>query len=180
MTGPALLKLIPCRCITVRMTHHEAVTVRPAEDADRPVLLALMRAQFREHHIDLSDAGISRAIEGVLREPSWGRILVATLAGTAVGFAALSFMWTYEHGGRAAWLDELYVEPAHRGGGIGQVLLRSVYQLAAECGAVALDLEVEATHRRVEQLYARQGFARLDRSRWSRPLATQSHSNDNP
>ena len=162
------------------MRHDEAVTVRPAEDADRPALLALMRAQFREHHIDLSDEGIARAIEGVLREPSLGRILVATLAGTTVGFAALSFMWTYEHGGRAAWLEELYVEPTYRGGGIGQALLRSVYQLAAECGAVALDLEVEATHRRVEQLYARHGFTRLDRSRWSRPLASEPDSNDNP
>jgi GNAT superfamily N-acetyltransferase len=152
------------------MTHHEAVTVRPAEDADRPVLLALMRAQFREHHIDLSDAGISRAIEGVLREPSWGRILVATRAGTPVGFAALSFMWTYEHGGRAAWLDELYVEPAHRGGGIGGTLLHAAFRAAADSGAATMDLEVDAGHRRAELLYQREGFARLNRVRWSRPL----------
>ena len=158
------------------MTHDTALAVRLAGDADRAVLLALMRAQFREHHIDLSDDGISRAIDGVLREPSLGRILVATLAGTQVGFAALSFMWTYEHGGRAAWLEELYVEPAHRGGGIGQALLQAVYRVAAECGAVALDLEVEASHHRVEQLYAREGFARLDRTRWSRPLAEPSLS----
>jgi GNAT superfamily N-acetyltransferase len=154
----------------MQMTQQAAVTVRPAEHADGAALLALMRAQFREHHIDLSDEGITRAIEGVLRQPSWGRILVATLAGTPVGFAALSFMWTYEHGGRAAWLDELYVEPAQRGGGIGGTLLRAAYRVAADSGAATMDLEVDAGHRRAEQLYEREGFVRLNRARWSRPL----------
>lgn len=133
------------------------------------MLIALLLAQLREHEIALSDAGAARAIDGVLQRPDWGRLLVATRAGNLIGLAALSFIWTYEYGGRAAWLDELYVEPAHRGHGIGRMLLQAAYQVARECGAVA-DLEVEASHRRVEQLYEREGFIRLPRTRWSRPL----------
>ena len=153
------------------MRHSSAeVDVRTATAADRDAVVGLMRAQFREHQIALDDAGIARAVDGVLQHPDWGRLLVATRTGTAVGFAGLSFMWTYEHGGRAAWLDELYVNPAQRGRGIGQKLLRAACEVAAESGAVAMDLEVDIEHRRAERLYEREGFVRLHRARWSRPL----------
>jgi len=146
------------------------VLVRPVTAADRGAVIALMRAQFREHGIGLDEVGIGRAVDGVLQQPDWGHLLLATRAGTPVGFAALSFIWTYEHGGRAAWLEELYVEPAHRGRGVGRMLLQAAYRAAAEAGANAMDLEVDAAHRRAEHLYEREGFVRLNRARWSRRL----------
>lgn len=146
------------------------VQVRPVTAADRGAVVALMLAQFREHDIGLDGAGVQRAVDGVLQQPEWGRLLLATHAGTPVGFAALSFIWTYEHGGRAVWLEELYVEPAQRGRGIGRMLLQSAYRVAAQAGAIAMDLEVDVAHRRAEHLYEREGFVRLNRARWSRRL----------
>jgi len=146
------------------------IEIRPATAADRDALIALLLAQLREHELPLSDAGAARAIDGALQQPDWARLLVATRAGETVGIAALSFIWTYEYGGRAAWLDELYVQPAHRGHGIGRMLLQMAYEVAKECGALAMDLEVESSHRRVEQLYERERFVRLPRTRWSRRL----------
>jgi GNAT superfamily N-acetyltransferase len=146
------------------------VQVRPATSGDREALVALMLAQFREHAIALGAAGVGRAIDGVFEQPQRGRLLLATVAGTAVGFAGLSFTWSYEHGGRAAWLDELYVEPAHRERGIGRRLVHAAYDVARESGALTLDLEVDVEHRRAEHLYEREGFVRLQRARWVRPL----------
>ncbi len=146
------------------------IDIRAATGADRDALIALLLAQLGEHEIPLDAAGAARAIDGALQQPDWARMLVATRAGEIIGMAALSFIWTYEYGGRAAWLDELYVVPAQRGHGIGRMLLQMAYAVARECGAVAMDLEVESSHRRVEQLYAREGFARLPRTRWSRRL----------
>ena len=146
------------------------VQIRSATVADRDAVIALLHAQLSEHQIDLSDAATARAIDGVLQQPELGRLLIATLEGKALGLAALSFIWTYEYGGRAAWLDELYVEPAHRGHGIGRKLVHAAYRAAVEGGAVAMDLEVEADHRRAERLYEREGFVRLQRARWSRRL----------
>lgn len=152
------------------MSSDAHLEIRPATAADRDAVIALLLAQLREHEIELGDAGAARAIDGVLQQPDWGRLLIATLDGNTIGFAALSFMWAYEHGGRAAWLEELYVEPSHRGRGIGRMLLRAAYQVAAESGAAAMDLEVEVSHRRAERLYEREGFLRLHRARWSRRL----------
>ena len=84
--------------------------------------------------------------------------------------AALSFVWSIEHGGRSAWLDELYVSPGARGHGVGTQLLRDALGTATEAGAVAVDLEVDVDHQRAAKLYEREGFATLPRARWVRTL----------
>jgi GNAT superfamily N-acetyltransferase len=96
--------------------------------------------------------------------------LVAVVDGKAVGVAYLAFTWTLEHGGKTAWLEEMYVLPAHRGQGIGRALLTAVCTHASEQGCAAVDLEVDAAHQRAVHLYAREGFRPLDRTRWVRQL----------
>ena len=145
-----------------------ATHVRPARRGDRERLLELLVAQLREHRIRTPRARLARAVDGVLGDPQRGRLLVATIGGRAIGLAALSFVWPLEHGGRSAWLEELYVEPSHRGRGIGRALLRAACRVAARAGAAAVDLEVDAAHRRAARLYAREGFRPLPRARWVR------------
>jgi GNAT superfamily N-acetyltransferase len=146
------------------------VDVRPATVADQPTLVALLVAQLREHRIDTPPAAIARAVAALLARPSRARLLVACVGGTPVGVAAVSFVWPLEHGDRSVWLEELYVVPAERGRGIGTALLEAALRVAAEGGAVAVDLEVDADHERAARLYARHGFQPLPRARWVRML----------
>ena len=148
--------------------------IRPATLADHDVLIDLLTAQLREHAIDTSRPALGRAVDGLLRDPERGRLLVATVDGTPVGVAALSFVHTLEHADRSAWLEELYVAPAHRGSGIGTALLGAACDVAAAAGAVAVDLEVDATHERAAHLYARSDFRPLPRARWVRRLRSPS------
>ena len=142
--------------------------VRLAQPADRDMALALLVAQLREHEIATPAAAIAAALDGLLAHPERGAVLVATLDGRVVGIAALSATWTIEHGGPAMWLEELYVEPSSRGRGIGRALLSAAADTARARGARTLDLEVEASHTRAANLYAREGFRRLERTRWVR------------
>jgi GNAT superfamily N-acetyltransferase len=148
------------------------VAIRPATMDDRDAVVALLLAQLREHAIDLPEAALARGVRGVLRHPGRGLILVAIAGRRPVGVAALSFVWPLEPGGRSVWLEELYVEPARRGRGIGRRLLRAACAAAAERGAVAVDLEVDAGHARAARLYAREGFSALPRARWVRRLVS--------
>ncbi len=144
--------------------------VRPVGEDDLDAVTALLLAQLREHHVQTPDSRIAEAVAGIVRHPERGRILVALEHGRAVGVAALSFVWPLEHGGKSAWLEELYVEPAARGRGIGTRLLHAALRAASEEGAVAVDLEVDADHGRAANLYAREGFQPLRRARWVRTL----------
>jgi GNAT superfamily N-acetyltransferase len=91
-------------------------------------------------------------------------------SGQIVGLAAISLAWTLEHGGKSAWLDELYVLPECRGRGVGRALLGQAVAAARELGCAAMDLEVDRDHSRAERLYRRAGFQPLPRSRWVKSL----------
>jgi len=148
-----------------------SVEIRIAAPADRDAVLRLLSAQLRDHGIATPDADLRRVVDVLLERPHRGRFLVAADGERVIGLAAVSFGFPLEHGGRGAWLEELYVEPPSRGNGVGGRLLAAALALASDGGAVAIDLEVERGHEAVERLYRRQGFAPLARARWARRLS---------
>lgn len=146
------------------------VSIRAAVREDAATLQALLDAQLSEHDIELAPAHLAAAIDGIFSGRGDGAFLVAVDADVPVGVAYLSFTWALEHGGRSAWLEELYVLPEHRGAGIGERLLHAAIEHARAAGAAAIDLEVDADHQRAEGLYARNGFMPHRRARWYRRL----------
>jgi ribosomal protein S18 acetylase RimI-like enzyme len=121
--------------------------------------------QLREHHVEISAAALTQAVRGVLEDSNRGFFLVLELDGQCIGVAYVSFVWALEHGGRSAWLEELYVSPEHREGGLGTMLLRAVLAECESCRCAAVDLEIDADHERVRALYERHGFTALPRRR---------------
>jgi GNAT superfamily N-acetyltransferase len=147
------------------------IHVSRAAAADRDAVCDLLRAQFKEHGIDLPDRLVSAGLDGHFADTSRGAVLVARSENAIVGFAILATTWTVEHGGHVVWLDELYVLPSVRNSGVGTQLLEHALDTAREMGCLAVDLEVDVEHARAENLYARAGFRRLPRTRWSLSLA---------
>jgi len=147
------------------------VEIRPARAEDLVAAVELLRLQLDEHDVTLAPDALERSVRVLVEQPSVGRVLVAVADGGRVaGAAVLSFLSTLEHGGPAAWLDELFVEPAQRRRGIGRRLTEAALDAASAHGAVALDLEVEEGHEAAERLYRGMGFRRHRRVRWARRL----------
>jgi GNAT superfamily N-acetyltransferase len=137
-------------------------------DAERAVLLLM--AQMRDHEIPVSREHVARRVERAIRTND-PLILVATLRETVVGVAYVSFAEPIEHQGEVAWVEELYVEPAHRERGAGGALLAEVRALAERRGCVAIELETKRGHERAGHLYRRSGFRDLGRTHYALPLA---------
>jgi len=150
--------------------------IRTATKADQANVLDLLQAQLGEHSIRPPDAALEFAVGRMLEAPERGRILVASLAGELVGVAVLTIGWSIEHGGASSWLDELYVRPSLRAGGIGTALFRAARAVAASEGLAAIDLEVEIGHERAANLYRREGFRPHQRARWMLELTRSSRS----
>lgn len=141
-----------------------------ATEAHLPHALSLLAAQLDEHSIAIEPEALRRAVLGLLERPERGALLLAFDGDRAVGVACLAFVWTLEHGGLSAWLDELYVVPALRNQGTGRALLLAAIDLARSRGCLAVDLEVEQDHARAASLYLREGFSAHRRSRYVRHL----------
>ena len=139
----------------------------PARPEEAPLVVEMLAAQLEEHAIPLAPELLAEAVSGALLDDGRALILVARDGGRPVGLAYLSFQWTLERGGRVVWLEELYVLPERRGRGIGGLLLQSALGVARDRGCRAVELEVEASHARAANLYARAGFRPLDRVHWT-------------
>lgn len=144
--------------------------IEKANLEDQDTLVDLLLHQFEEHAIESSQEGLAWAVGQVVREQDHGFFLLARAGDLALGVANVAFAWTLEHGGKSAWLDELYVIPEYRGRGIGTALLKEAIAEAHRSGCTAVDLEVDENHHQAENLYQREGFERLFRSRWVKKI----------
>jgi GNAT superfamily N-acetyltransferase len=146
------------------------ITIARATEADVEDILPLLAVQLDEHGMDIPRHALRAALAGIVTRDDRGRVLVARRGRDAVGLAVMPFTWTVEHGGFCAWLDELYVVPQLRDRGVGTSLLRAAMDTVRDAGCIAMDLEVDTDHARVESLYLRHGFRSLPRRRFTRRL----------
>jgi ribosomal protein S18 acetylase RimI-like enzyme len=144
--------------------------IENAQPVDLEPVLGLMQRQFQEHAIRVPEERLRIAVAAMLENPELGFFLVARQQSDVIGMACVSFCWTLEHGGKSAWLDELYVLPAYRGFGLGSAMLREALSTAQASGCAAVDLEVDIEHHQAENLVRRAGFEPLPRSRWVKLL----------
>lgn len=80
-------------------------------------------------------------------------------AGAPCGYCLLALTWSNEAGGLCVWLDELFVDPALRGKGVGHQLIAAVR--AQYPDAARFRLEVTDENPRAAALYRTLGFETL-------------------
>ena len=112
-------------------------TLRPAEPKDAAAIVGLITelAQFEhlEHLVKVTAQTLHPQLFGP--KPA-AEAVVAEVAGGVVAFALFFSNFSTFLGKSGLYLEDLYVQPAHRGGGIGGALLRHLAALAVQrdCG----------------------------------------------
>jgi putative acetyltransferase len=131
----------------------ESAALRPFLAADVPVLAEIFQASVEQlTEEDYSDAQRAAWASAADDEAAFGRrlagslTLVATVAGSPVGFIALK---------GADEIDMLYVHPNAAGQGVGTLLADAIEKLAAARGAKRLLADVSDT---AEGFFKKRGF----------------------
>lgn len=88
--------------------------------------------------------------------------IVVLLANEADGIALSRLRPSPWTGRPEAYLQELYVAPARRGGGIGRALLEATMEMARAAGATGIDLNTGETDTAARALYESAGFTNLE------------------
>jgi GNAT superfamily N-acetyltransferase len=84
-----------------------------------------------DRQFDLDPAATAALCRDLLADGRY-LVLLARLGGEALGFAGLSEGRSLYAGGAIGTIQELYVAPAHRSGGVGAALLDAAADLARE------------------------------------------------
>ena len=131
---------------------------RVSTDSDVDVLLPMMREYyaFDGHAFDEFRARI--ALLTFLREPSFGRAWLICEGTEAVGYVVLTFGYSLEFLGRDAFIDELYLQPSHRGRGWGRRTLEFVEKESRSFEIRSIHLEVVRESAAAHEIYRRSGY----------------------
>jgi GNAT superfamily N-acetyltransferase len=134
------------------------VSVRPATEADLEALLPLVRGYCEFYDADPPDEGLIEMCRALIAAPDdEGLLLVAESDGEVVGFAACGWKWSSLRGARVTVMEDLFVAPDQRGGGVGVELIRACAQRSAELGAPAMEWMTAPDNDRAQSAYARAG-----------------------
>jgi GNAT superfamily N-acetyltransferase len=114
-----------------------AFAIRAAQRADVPDLLRLIRGLAEYEKLAHMAVGTAPLLEASLFGPRpAAEALIAQRDGSAVGFALFFTTFSTFLCKPGLYLEDVFVEPEHRGLGIGKALLARLAQLAVErdCG----------------------------------------------
>jgi GNAT superfamily N-acetyltransferase len=107
------------------------ISIRPAEAGDSELIVKLIRAlaiyEKLEHEVGISREDVDRHLFG---DRPAAEALIAEHDDTAVGFALFFPNFSTWRGRPGLYLEDLFVEPQHRGLGIGKALLIGLAQIA--------------------------------------------------
>lgn len=133
-------------------------TLRAAEPRDVPAIVGLIGelAEFEKL------THLMRATPETLHPHLFGshpaaECVVAEVAGTVVGFALFFRNFSTFLAQPGLYLEDLYVKPAHRGGGIGRALLQHLGALAVARGCGRFEWSVLDWNEHAIRFYERMG-----------------------
>jgi len=154
----------PMRPLSRGSPRLQLMEIRPVVEADLPELLPLMRGYCEFYGTDPTDDALLELSRWLLEHPADGvQTIARDEAGAAIGFATIYWTWRTMHAARIAVLEDVFVSPTARGGGVAGALIQDARTRAAEHGAIQLDWQTARTNERAQRAYAALGAEPNDR-----------------
>jgi GNAT superfamily N-acetyltransferase len=115
-------------------------TIRVARPEDVPLLIELFRELAAYEHLEDEVRATEELVERALfgERPS-AEALIAEVGGETAGYALFFPTFSTFLAIQGIWLEDLFVRPAHRRGGVGKALLAAVASVARERGGERLE-----------------------------------------
>ena len=141
----------------------EQIRIAPAAESETPLILSFIRklAEYEKlsHLVVATEADIHQNVFG---PNPVAEVLLAHWDGAPVGFALYFRNFSTFLGQPGIYLEDLFVEPQHRGKGIGKALLIRLAEIAIERGYGRLEWAVLDWNTPSIEFYRRLGAVPLD------------------
>lgn len=137
-----------------------SIDIRPATSADLTVLVSLVGQYWTFEEIDGFDADrIGAVLRNLLADEKLGRAWIARAGGEPIGYVAVVFVYSIEHGGLTGEIDEFFVVDGFRGRDVGARLLAAVEAACRAAGCANIALQLGRENESARRFYKRKGYS---------------------
>lgn len=134
--------------------------IRTATLADTQTLIPMVGQYWRFEAIEGFDpARVETLLKQVLADSKLGHAWLATVDGAPAGYLLAVYVFSLEHQGLTAEIDELFVVPRYRGLGLGGRLLATAEEIFRASGCTNVSLQIGRDNDAARAFYRGRGYA---------------------
>ena len=145
------------------MTDANDIEIRAATEVDAPLLFDLILELAAYEKLSDKVTGDAEVLRrSLFEEKAAEALLIETADGEAVGYAIFFTTFSTFECRSGIWLEDVYVRPEHRRGGIGRAVMEHLAQIAEKRGHIRLEWVALDWNEPALSFYAKLGAQRLD------------------
>ena len=131
---------------------------KPLEIADIEVITQMMQDFYAIDNYPMDVEVAKKLFQEFISNEHLGKSWLIYSENEIVGYIILTFIFSFEYGGKIAFVDELFIKETARGKGFGKEAIQFIQQEVPKLSLKLLYLEVEPHNENAQKLYLAHDF----------------------
>ena len=133
-------------------------TFKPLEIADIEIITLMMQDFYAIDNYPMDVEVTKTLFQEFISNEHLGKSWLIYSENEIVGYIILTFIFSFEYGGKIAFVDELFIKETARGKGFGKEAIQFIQQEVPKLSLKLLYLEVEPHNENAQKLYLAHDF----------------------
>ena len=134
------------------------ISFKPLEIADIEVITQMMQNFYAIDNYPMDVEVAKNLFQEFITNEHLGKSWLIYSENEIVGYIILTFIFSFEYGGKIAFVDELFIKETARGKGFGKEAIQFIQQEVPKLSLKLLYLEVEPHNENAQKLYLAHDF----------------------
>ena len=134
------------------------ISFKPLEIADIEVITQMMQNFYAIDNYPMDIEVAKTLFQEFITNEHLGKSWLIYSENEIVGYIILTFIFSFEYGGKIAFLDELFIKETARGKGFGKEAIQFIQGEVPKLSLKLLYLEVEPHNENAQKLYLAHDF----------------------
>ena len=133
-------------------------TFKPLEKVDIPTITQMMQDFYAIDNYPMEAEATKKMFYEFISNDDFGKSWLIYSENEIVGYIILTFIFSFEYGGKIAFIDELFIKETARGKGFGKEAIQFIQGEVPKLSLKLLYLEVETHNENAQKLYLAHDF----------------------
>ena len=133
-------------------------TFKPLEKVDIPTITQMMQDFYAIDNYPMAVEESKKLFQEFITNENLGKSWLIFSENEIVGYIILTFIFSFEYGGKIAFIDELFIKETARGKGFGKEAIQFIQGEVPKLSLKLLYLEVETHNENAQKLYLAHDF----------------------